>query len=90
MSGLAELTDGFRNRHDLCAVERQVTERPDDGMNLLHDVEGDGHDAARVLTNRHPSGGRSAAVKTKNERELRHCRRRRGLTRATSGWAQTG
>lgn len=39
------------------AVERQVAEGPDDGMDLLHDVEGDGHDAAGVLAHRHPPAG---------------------------------
>lgn len=44
------LTYGFGHSHDLCAVEGQVTEGPDDGVDLLHDVQRDGHDAARVLT----------------------------------------
>lgn len=51
-----QLTDGFRNGHNLCAVKRQITERPDDRVDLLHDVEGDGDDAASVLTHSHTSG----------------------------------
>lgn len=43
-------TDWLRHRHDLCAVEGQVAERPDDRVHLLHDVEGDGHDTAGVLS----------------------------------------
>lgn len=44
------LTYGLGHSHDLSAVKGQVTEGPDDGVNLLHDVQRDGHDAARVLT----------------------------------------
>lgn len=48
-----ELTDRLRNRHDLRAVKRQVAQRPDDGMDLLHDVERDCDDATCVLTHSH-------------------------------------
>lgn len=48
------LTDGLGDSQRLGAVEGQVAEGPDDGMDLLHDVEGDGHDAAGVLAHRHP------------------------------------
>lgn len=51
--GFPELTDGFGDRHDLRAVERQITERPDDRMNFLHDVKRECNDAAGVLTNSH-------------------------------------
>lgn len=49
----SKLTNGLGDGHDLRAVKGQVAERPDDRMNLLHDVEGDGHDAARVLSHGH-------------------------------------
>lgn len=51
-----ELTNWLWDSHDLRAVKREITERPDDRMNLLHYVEGDGNDAACVLTHSHPPG----------------------------------
>jgi len=51
--GYCSLTDGLGNGHDLGTVEGQVSEGPDDRVHLLHDVEGDGHDAASVLTHGH-------------------------------------
>ncbi|TNN46237.1 hypothetical protein EYF80_043550 [Liparis tanakae] len=51
--GFSELTDWLGDGHDLRAVEGEVTEGPDDGMDLLHDVEGDGDDAAGVLAHGH-------------------------------------
>lgn len=52
----SELTDGFGDSHDLCTIKGQITERPDDRMNLLHDVEGDCNNAASVLTDSHTPG----------------------------------
>lgn len=53
----SELTNWFGNSHDLRAVKRQITERPDDRMNLLHYVEGDGNNATCVLAHSHTPGG---------------------------------
>lgn len=47
---VTELTNWFRNSHDLRAVKRQIAQRPDDGMDLLHYVERDCNDATCVLT----------------------------------------
>lgn len=52
----SELTNWFGNSHDLRAVKRQITERPDDWMNLLHYVEGDGNNATCVLAHSHTPG----------------------------------
>ena len=93
-----ELTNGFGNRHDLSAVERQVAKRPDDGMNLLHDVEGKGYDAASVLTNSHTPGERTKShglnfgyklAELKSQLLFRTQTNTDGLTQAMSGWAQT-
>ena len=43
------------NRDDLHAVKRQTADRPDDGMHLLLNVDGDRHDAAAVFTNSNTS-----------------------------------
>ena len=48
-------TDGFGKWDDLGAVEGEAAEGPDDGMNALLQVEGDGDDAAAVLPHRHPT-----------------------------------
>lgn len=50
---VSELTDWFRNSHDLRAVKRQIAQRPDDRVDLLHYVERDCDDATRVLTDSH-------------------------------------
>lgn len=50
---ISELTDWLRNSHDLRAVKRQIAQRPDDRMDLLHYVERDCNDATCVLTHSH-------------------------------------
>ena len=43
------------NRDDLHAVKRQTADRPDDGVHLLLNVDGDRNDAAAVFTNSNTS-----------------------------------
>lgn len=45
----APLTDGLGDCQGLRAVKGQVAEGPDDRVDLLHNVQGDGHNAAGVL-----------------------------------------
>lgn len=63
----AGLTNGLGHRHDLGAVVGQVAKGPDDGVHLLHDVEGDGHDAARVLSHSHTPGERTRPVHSQTQ-----------------------
>lgn len=66
----SELTDWLGNRHDLRTVKGQITEGPDDGVNLLHYVEGDGDDAAGVLAHGHTPGGKDRESEVKHRKGL--------------------
>ena len=74
-------------------------------MDLLHDVEGDGHDAAGVLTHSYTSGKVTQKLNAEPKQKLPLVRGSEcpiktkrlhpiwwcaGLTQAMSGWAQTG
>lgn len=81
-----ERTDGFGDGHDLRAVKGQVTERPNDWMNLLHDVEGDGHNAAGVLTNGYTPGRNDHKMLCPNKRQHQAAERNRSPTHPGHVW----